>query len=241
MRIAALLIFLFFSEAVFAGGVFKTIESKIIEADDKGAVLEDSPYVPIGSSGVVIRKFDDKHSTIIAGAVVEKKEGDKMRIKFIMFDMLEQSALPPLKIMPKKGDTVILNYLYNRAFVIAPNEDTYLEILSDFPQIDWIHPDILAAFLSKEYNPTPKKEDFQKVCKQNTSMLLFFAIEDKGYFVDCNSFKILKEENIQAKEANATLPFYSRIKDIESSIFNFGPDSIKNYDKYYKKLLGIEK
>ncbi len=239
MRIASLFIALFISSSLFANA-FKLVKTPIIEVDKKGAWIKNSPYVPIGSSGVVIKKFDNKHSTIIAGAVVEKKEGDKMRIKFIMFDMLEQSALPPLRVMPKKGDMVILNYLYNRAFVIAPNEDTYLSVLSDFPEISWIHPDILAAFLSKEYNPAPKKEDFQKVCKQNTSMLLFFAIDKKGYFVDCNSFKVIKEENFSAKEANATLPFYSRIGKIESGLFNFS-DSIKNYDSYYKKLLGIKK
>ncbi len=239
MRIISLFIAIFLSSSLFANA-FKLVKTTIIEADKKGAWVKNSPYVPIGSSGVVIKRFDNKHSTIIAGAVVEKKERDKMRIKFIMFDMLEQSALPPLRVMPQKGDTVILNYLYNRAFVIAPNEDTYLSVLSDFPEISWIHPDILAAFLSKEYNPTPKKEDFQKVCKQNTSMLLFFAIDKKGYFVDCNSFKVIKEENFQVKEGNVTLPFYSRIGAIESGLFSFS-NSIKNYESYYKKLLGIKK
>ncbi len=241
MRFLTVLITIFFSCTLFAKGVFKLVETEIIKTGKKEAIVKNSPYVPIGSSGVVIRKLDDTHSTIIAGAVVESKNGDEMKIKFIVFDMLEQSALPPLKVLPRKGDKVLLNYLYNRAFVIAPNEDTYLSILSDFPQISWIHPDILAAFLSKEYNPTPKKEDFQKVCKQNTSMLLFFAIKNRGYFVDCNSFKILKEEKISFKEGKTALPFYSRIGEIESSIFSIGSNSIKNYDKYYKKLLGIEK
>ncbi len=233
-------IFFCFQSSLFASGAFKSVETKIIEADKKGALVENNPYVPVGSSGIVIRKFDDEHQTVIAKAIVESKSKEGIRIKFAMFDLLKQDALPAPNIMPEKGDTVILNYLYDRAFVIVPNEETFLEITSKYPEIDWIHPDILAAFLSKEYNPEPDREDFQNACKKNLSMLLFFVVKNSGYFVDCNSFKVLKNESVDKKEGKTILPFYSRIGDIESNIFNIAKSKIDNYDNYYIKLLEIK-
>ena len=239
--IITILISILFYQNLSAATAFKPVKEKILKADKKSAVIASNPYVPVGSSGVIIRKFDDNHETIIAKAVVESKNEQEIKIKFKVFDMLKQDALPSPKIFPKKGDIVILNYLYDRAFAIVPNEESYLEVLSSFQNISWIHPDILAAFLSKEYNPQPSKEDFQTVCNKNASMLLFFAIGDKGYFVDCNTFQVLKETPFDKKEGKETLPFYSRIGEIESNIFNFSKSNIDNYENYYKKLLGIEK
>ncbi len=239
--ILAFFITIFFYQNLSAKVAFKLVKEQILSIDKDTALLPSNPYVPIGSSGIVVRKFDDEHETIIAKAVVEEKNYKDMKIRFKTFDMLKQDALPTPKIKPRKGDTVILNYLYDRAFVIVPNEESYLEVLSKFPNISWIHPDILAAFLSKEYNPEPSKEDFQTVCNKNVSMLLFFAIDDKGYFVDCNTFKVLQEVPFDKKEGKTMVPFYSRIGDIESNIFNLSKSKIENYENYYKKLLGIKK
>ncbi len=239
--IGVFLSILFLSQNLLAQAAFKTVRERIIKAEEQTATVPSNPYVPVGSSGVVIREFDDEHESIIAKAIVEEKNEKEMKIRFKPFDMLKQDALPTPKIKPRKGDKVILNYLYDRAFVIVPNEESYLEVLSQFPAISWIHPDILAAFLSKEYNPQPSKEDFQKVCNKNASMLLFFAIGDKGYFVDCNTFKIIKETPFDKKDSKEMVPFYSRIGEIESNIFDLTKGKIENYETYYKKLLGIEK
>ena len=180
--------------------------------------------------------FDKEHSTIVARAELIEKD----KIAFRVFDALKQPNLPTPNIAPRAGDKVILNYLYDRGLIIAPNFKTYENIVKKHPKIEWMHPDLFAAELSKSNNPAPTKEDFKNFCNRYAVGILYFAIKNRGYFVDCYSLKSVESENITVDRTKIKLPFYSRLKEIESGWFSFyGASEIKDYDNYYTNLLEL--
>ncbi len=215
---------------------FKEHKTKIISIDNNTAIVKNFPDVFVGSSGVVVHYFNKEHSTIVAKVIVVSKKANVLKLKFVKFDDLKQEVLPTPKIVPQSGDTVILNFLYNHALAITPNYQTYSKVINKYNNIQWLQPDLFAARLFAEKNPSPDKTTFQKMCKAYSFDLLYFAIKNNGYFVDCNSFKVLKTVKMKSEGKEMT-PFYSRIKNIDASWFNFGNSKITNYDLYYKNLL----
>jgi len=204
------------------------------------AYVPDNGTIKVGSSGIIEHSFDASHSTIIATVVITDKIDGKLRLKILPFKNLEQQALPNYSITPKVGDKVILNYLYNRALPITPSKEIYTHVINKFSNIDWIHPDIFAAKLLKDYNPTPSVELFQKECRYEDYALIFLAVDGKGEFIDCNSMKSIKTVSLPVAN-DVKAPFYSRIIAIKGRLFGlFGGDGVKNYDNYYKKLFGIK-
>ena len=112
----------------------------------------------IGSSGVVMHTFSNGESSIIARAVVTKKNAGIATVRFEVFSALSQSALPVPGIVPKSGDKVILNYLYDRAVIVVPNEEIYKQITASFSSIEFIHPDIAGSYLNAKRKPNSRSK-----------------------------------------------------------------------------------
>ncbi len=218
---------------------FQTYTTTLIHADKKAGKIADSKLIHLGSSGVVMHSFDAQKSTIVSRATVVKKDGKYAYLRFDEFNMLNQEAFPSLGIVPQKGDKAILNYLYGRSLIVAPNETIYKKVTKTFPGIEWIHPDLIAAHLSINYKPNPNKHNFDVMCDQNSAGLILFALNKKGYFADCKSLKILKSFALPSPK-NYQLPFYNRLGEIETVFWKWGGKKIKNYNAYYKKLLGLK-
>ena len=94
----------------------------ILSANESNATILDNDGFIVGSSGVVMHKLNDGSKTIIARAVVTQKKDGYANLRFEVFNELQQSALPLPTILPQAGDEVILNYMYNRSLIIAPNK-----------------------------------------------------------------------------------------------------------------------
>ena len=230
-------LFLFCSFAQ-AQSFFKEHKTRVLESTEKQIIIADSPEFIVGASGVVSHKFDEKTTSIIARVDVVSKDGKKAVLNVEKFEMLSQGAFPDTGIKPALGDEVTINYLYDRALIIVPNQNVYTEITKKFNTITWIHPDVVAAYLAKLYRPNPDKKIFQQVCYQNAASIIFFGIENKGYFVDCHNFRILQNVDIQ-NSGESELPFYSRVnKQIDSSWFNWDSSTIADYNNYYAYILG---
>ncbi|MCH9813176.1 MAG: plasminogen-binding N-terminal domain-containing protein [Epsilonproteobacteria bacterium] len=220
---------------------FSPYKTTISKVDKKYIYIKDSKAFRTGSSGIIIHKFDDIHQTIIANVeVVSKKEGEA-KLRYKNFNGLKQNALPTYKIAPQEGDKVILNYLYERALAVTPDAQTFKSVITQYNMFDWIHPDLFASKLATEYTPTPSKQDFQEECKADNFAMLFFAIENQGYFVDCNSFKVLHKTKIKASKEKPIVPFYSRMQKITGRMFGLmGGEGINDYSRYYKQLLKVK-
>lgn len=199
----------------------------------------DSPDIIIGSSGIVMHTFNNGESSIIARAVVTDKSAGFATVRFEVFQALSQPALPVPGILPKVGDKVILNYLYNRAIIVVPNEEIYTQIINSFPSIHFINPDLAASHLNAYRKPNPSRDDFRKICAQTVAGLIFIAMDKKAVFADCGSFEILKSfETGEVK--NYQVPFFSNVYGISPAWWKWDSAYIANYNKHYKFLLDIK-
>lgn len=230
------LIGIFISQNFLLADIFNRYETRILNIEGREGKIVDSEDIVIGSSGIVMHRFDNETNTIIARGVVVKKDGINATIRFKVFDALEQKAFPLPGILPQKGDTIILNYLYDRSLIVAPNETIYKEVSRHFSNISWIHPDITAGYLASIHKPNPTRKHFKKMCHQNSTGLIFVALEGNGYFADCESFKILKTLN-SGHIASYQLPFYNRLGKIETYFWDISSSDIKSYDAHYSSLL----
>ncbi len=206
--------------------------NEIVTATKDGATIHPTSY-PVGTSGIVIHHYDKEHASIVARAIVIAKD----KIRFEVFDALAQDALPRPKTLPQKGDEVILGYLYDRALIIAPNLPSYQAVASQVDD-ELLHPDLFATELSKAKHPVPSRKDFKNFCNKFALAKIYLALKDGTAVVDCYSFKKVKALPIKADTKVVKLPFYSRLKEIESSIFDFfGKKEIPNFNEYYKSLM----
>ena len=192
-----------------------------------------------GQSGAIVHKFKDKNEIILKYAYVIKSNEKNSTIKFSKIKILPQEALANTNLKPSKGDAFILNHLYYNSLIIAPNFQSYLKVKNMYKKYNFLNPDYFAAFLKLDQNPAPNKNDFQHFCIDNQIGTIFFVIDHKIYIVDTISFKIIDKKNINYSNNKYQLPFFSNVEKIEGSIFNW--DEIKDYNKYYSKMIGLKK
>ncbi|MGP1485903.1 MAG: plasminogen-binding N-terminal domain-containing protein [Campylobacter sp.] len=226
------------SIAICFGEKFEMNEYKtpLIDVTNGVGTIADSPAIIVGSSGVVTHKFDQTQSSIIARVSVISKDNGFAKVRFEVFDSLAQTALPIPAIMPQSGDELILNYLYDRSLIVVPNKEIYAEVTNAFKGVTFIHPDIVGSYLSYEYKPNPSREDFRKMCSQSAAGLIFIAMNNEAVFADCQSFEPLKRFQSGAVKYYQ-LPFYTRVKDIDTVFWKFGSEKISDFDRHYKALL----
>ncbi|EPZ2627026.1 plasminogen-binding N-terminal domain-containing protein [Campylobacter coli] len=217
----------------------KPVKTELLKVEDIYGYIKDSSDIKLNSSGVVIQRFQTSKSIIARASVIAKEKG-LAKLKFSVFADLEQDALPLPNVVPQKGDEVVLNFLYDRGLVIAPDEQTYNKLVSSFPEIYFTHIDILGAQLIRSSSLAPKRSDFRKFCADNAVGILIFALEDKAKIVDCQDFSELYELAI-AKPSSIQVPFYSRIGGYKSNFFDFNSQEMGNYYRYYDALINLPK
>ncbi|EAI3762994.1 exporting protein [Campylobacter coli] len=217
----------------------KPVKTELLKVEDIYGYIKDSSDIKLNSSGVVIQRFQTSKSIIARASVIAKEKG-LAKLKFSVFADLEQDALPLPNVVPQKGDEVVLNFLYDRGLVIAPDEQTYNKLVSSFPEIYFTHIDILGAQLIRSSALAPKRSDFRKFCADNAVGILIFALEDKAKIVDCQDFSELYELAI-AKPSSIQVPFYSRIGGYKSNFFDFNSQEVGNYYRYYDALINLPK
>ncbi len=217
----------------------KPVKTELLKVEDVYGYIKDSSDIKLNSSGVVIQRFQTSKSIIARASVIAKEKG-LAKLKFSVFADLEQDALPLPNVVPQKGDEVVLNFLYDRGLVIAPDEQTYNKLVSSFPEIYFTHIDILGAQLIRSSSLAPKRSDFRKFCADNAVGILIFALEDKAKMVDCQDFSELYELAI-AKPSSIQVPFYSRIGGYKSNFFDFNSQEVGNYYRYYDALINLPK
>jgi hypothetical protein len=234
-----LLLLCLFSFTLQATDNFKAI---IEDVNDNKATLNIG-NLKIGSSGIVIHKFNDDKQIIVANAIVIKSQENKSIIELKAFNALQNDVLANTTLGANKGDIFVGNYLFTKSLIIAPNPQIYTYVKNLFPKIDFISSDIFASSLKLEQNPTPQKKDFQDFCTNNDLGTIYFVIQNQLHVVDARSFQIIETFPIVNTEDEKQAPFYSRIENIEKGLFDWQLSKIQldanNYEKYYKKLLGL--
>ncbi|MBN2782717.1 MAG: plasminogen-binding N-terminal domain-containing protein, partial [Campylobacterales bacterium] len=228
---------LLFVTQIFAGIIQTPVKS--VNLTNKTITIDIS-NVDVGMSGFIIHKISNDKEMILKNVVVSSFDATNGLATLSMSDYedLKNQALPRGRWSVDIGDTVVLAFGYNRALLIAPNEDIYHRI-SKAVNVQWIHPDIFATILSLNAHPTPLKEDFSDVSSTASIGLIYFYIKEKFYTVDANSFKVLSISSAPLGDKVTNLPFYTRLGKIENNWWNFGEgtDQLEDYNSYYKALL----
>ncbi|WP_422555994.1 plasminogen-binding N-terminal domain-containing protein [Sulfuricurvum sp.] len=194
-----------------------------------------------GMSGFIVRKFDATHNTIIANAKVEQVNPTNGRaiLRLSDYDGLRQNSLPSGNWVPRPSDIAVLANDYERALLIAPNDDSYETITKSIPSVAWIHPDNYATYLSHEGHPTPLKEDFQSYCTANSIGLLYIQSAEILFTLDCKSFTLLQTSPSLTKVQKQETPFYSRIPTIRAAWWGKGSSRLDSFEPYYLEQIAL--
>jgi len=192
----------------------------------------------LGQSGVIIKDIDT-NSIILSQAKVIETTDTYSEIEFLENDVLPQDAIPTSNYKPQDKDTFILNHLYNTSLLIVPNLEAKKIVQKLYPQQNFLNEDYFAAHLKVENTPLPQKEDIANFTQSQQIGTVFFVIAETLYIVDSLSFKIIDTVEITNNDTTTNSPFFTKIEDIKRGFWNFGPEKIENYNRYYSELLEI--
>ncbi|WP_456322601.1 plasminogen-binding N-terminal domain-containing protein [Hydrogenimonas sp.] len=231
-----LMIFLSIFTLAIAAPIPTATNVQIRDVSEKSAVVDSADLIP-GMSGIVIHTYDDKHSAIVATAIVTSSNTERSDLKLLKFEGLRQPRLPDIKTRPANGDTAVLGYLYDRILPIAPNQESFEKAKNTLADLTLIHPDIFATQLAQEKNPRPTKRSIQKFCQKMHLGLVMIMLKDGSDFIDCISWKKIARTKMKAVNPKKfKQPFYHRFESIPGGFFDWSDYKIYNYDRYYKKL-----
>lgn len=223
----------------------KTIGTKIDNIENNKSTINVGNLI-IGQAGIVVHIFDNDKRLIVSNAKVISSNANSSVVEFFKFDDLKQNAIPTTKREVSKNDVLLLNYMYNSSLLIAPNIQSFQAVRDNFKLNNFIHSDLFAAKLKVEHNPYPKKEDIQNFAIEQNLGTIFMVIENKVYVIDTKTFTILESYLINYENKDVIKPFYTRIENIEETIFSWsyfdffsGKKNI-SYNDYYKKILGVK-
>ena len=210
----------------------------------KEIILQEGNYtikddnISIGQTGFVIR--DGKY--IIDYAFVIANNSKYKKLEFKEYDIFDKDFFEAVDKKPKVGDKIIFGLLNKRAMIICNSRKDFNQIKKDYDNIYFIHPDMLASHLAIENDPSPGFDDFFQVADDYYIGLYFVCLPEKHKIaiVDARTFTTLKSKDYTPLDKKSELPFYTRVKEIDTSIFNFDDERVIDYSKYYTKLLNKE-
>ena len=229
-------IFFLLTMSLFAG----VVKAPILTVDNTtNTVTIKVDKIDVGVSGFLVHRLSQRTSSILKSLeVIHFDEASKTAtLKMLPFTSLVQNSLPSGNWDVEVGDIAILAFGYNRALLIAPNEEIYYRITKSTQQVQWLHPDIFTTILSFNGHPTPLQSDFEQMADQTGVGLVFFYINQKLFTVDIKSMKVLNISDAALNQTSVKLPFYSRIDEIDAAWWGDGSNELKAYEPYYCSML----
>ncbi|MGX2982948.1 plasminogen-binding N-terminal domain-containing protein [Helicobacter sp. 23-1045] len=188
----------------------------------------------VGESGIITREINGNEFIIANALVGEIKDGFAI-VSISEFSQMREKYLPKPRGKVSEGDKITFRILYDKALLIAPNQNVYQEISEKFSKIDFLHSDVFATFLAKEGKNMPDSADFAKFCAKFDLGLVFVALQNRVEIFNCESFKMLDSTPFRPKDRSAKKPFFTRISD-ESINEIFNAKKLENYFTYFNKL-----
>lgn len=210
---------------------YKKTYTKIYDTTIDTAKI-DLAYLKVGQSGAIVQQVGDKYLIVSSATVIDSNK-DGSTIKFIDIDLLKQEALPTSTLKPKEGDTFVLNHLYNTSLLIVPNSKAKKMILENYKKQNFLSEDFFASYLKLEHTPIPSKEDITDFCKNQQIGTIYIVIKNQLYIVDALSFAIIDTIDVAVNDSRTQMPFYTKIEEIESSMFDidFTLGTVTNFVK----------
>lgn len=218
---------------LFLTTVFLLASEFSISSIDDNIVTFDCNGVQKYQSGNIFREING-YKVIIKSAIIIDDKSCKAKVSDS--SALKQDALPQIVESVKIGDKISFDTFSKKALLIAPNSKSYDREISESYNLEFVNSDIFATFMKSKDKLAPESEDFKEFCESLSIGTLIILAQERHYTLDCLSFKILQQKNIDNYDSKESItPFYNRIGHLKGSILNF--ESKIEYDKYYTKLL----
>lgn len=163
----------------------------------------------VGESGIITREIDN-NEFILGNAIVTSIDDGVASLAVTPFKTLKEKYMPTPLGKPKEKDKIIFRILYDRAVIIAPNQNRYQDILDNNKSLDFIHPDIFASYLATNDSNMPSISDFRGFCDKFNIGLVFISQENEVDILDCQSFKVIAKDSITLQDNTQKRPFSTR-------------------------------
>lgn len=242
-------LYIFSKETVFEPIVQNIIEPKVIKYDlsKKESVLNnvnnnsasiDLGNLIIGQSGVIIHT-SDSNVLIVSQATVISTNAVSSTVQFSDKKILVQNAIPTTNLKPQNGDKFLLNHLYQTSLLIVPNVEAKNSVMNAYEKQNFLNEDFFASYLKLTETPSPTREDIADFCQSQQIGTIFIVIENALHVVDTLSFKIIDTVELNIDDSSTTVPFLTKVTEIEKGFWSFSSGKIDDYNRYYSSLLGI--
>jgi len=222
MRKLALIALL--SLPLFAGFFPQTTHTSI-KSVQGNTVMLNSKFPANGMSGVIIHAYNNGLTAITSRLIQTTSNGEA---SIFAEDSIHHDELPTIKTPVQQGDKVIGGYLYDNVLVLAPDADTYANIVKSYNKT-WIHPDLFALYLSVEGDDKVTKENLAAFASKYQVGLIYIVRKNSAILLDPISGKIVAQKSMSNLPAQGQFPFYMRFEKLESGWF--GSDVVGNYYK----------
>lgn len=205
----------------------QTLYRSISAVGEKSVALS-APLPVSGMSGIIIHNYGNELEAI-TGRVIQESDGT---VTLKKKEIVHHDKLPTIKTAIAPGDRVVGGYLYDNVLLIAPDADTYTRITSQYSK-NWIHPDLLALFLSKEDEALPTKEILAKFSDAYHVGLVCIVKKGKMVLLDPVSGAHVAERAMSVLPQKGKYPFYMRLDGIKTGWFG---NSVSEEGDYYKAV-----
>lgn len=194
----------------------------------------------VGESGIIMRDLE-VYQVLVANVEVIQIKGTQAIGKITQSNQLSQPYLPTPRMTVGVGDKVIFRFLNDKAFIIAPNEETYRAISKQFNFLNFINSDLLMGFLNSQGKHDPTSKNLPNACNEYAAGLIFIVGSKSVGIFSCQNMEMIeKYAFVPLDFNNFQAPFFTRIKfDGGGSLtYLFASKKSKEYYKYYDEILG---
>jgi hypothetical protein len=200
---------------LFAGFFPSTVQTSVNNISGKNITMNSS-FPVNGMSGIVIHNYGSNIKAITSRLF----QTSKGHATLTGNDVIQHDKLPTIKTAVARGDKVIGAYLYNNVLLLAPDANTYAKVTSSYPSRQWIHPDLLAIYLSQEGDSAPTKENLATFAEQYHIGLIYIIKKGSAVLLDPISGKHVGKKGVSGLPAKAQFPFFMRLDKIDPGWFS---------------------
>ncbi len=213
--------------------------TEITKQNNEDFIVFSNISLQVGESGIIMRDLTS-YETIVASVVITKVEHTKATAKILPFTQLSQPYLPTPNMTPQVGDKVIFRSFNNKAFLIAPNEESYKTIIAQYPFIEFVSSDLLMGFLNSQGKHDPTQKTLPKACNEYGVGLVFIVGSKQLGIFNCQSITRIAQYPNTLSDTTTKSPFYTRtnFEGGGSLTYSLSSKKSKNYFLYYDTLIG---
>lgn len=195
----------------------------------------------VGESGVISRDLG-AYQVLVGNVDITHVDGTRAIGKITPITQLQQPFLPTPRLNAKEGDKVSFRIFNNKAFIIAPNEETYKAVIEKYSgAVEIINADLLMGFLNSQGKHDPTNKTLSAACSEYAAGLVFIVGSQNLAIFSCPNAKILKKYAFTPLNKDSfQSPFFTRTKfDGGGSLtYLFASKKSREYYQYYDIFIG---